>query len=89
MKKSVKFSNDSDEVFFEISQNAWTPNLNEATPVYRNPAERNAQCVAPPSTLSRPNYEGKLSYLNESTNYILFKKIVYIIEQICFVESAS
>lgn len=53
--KAVKFSEKTD--FFEISQQAWTPQLEEIQHVYRNPSERPAMCVAPPSTLSRPNYE--------------------------------
>lgn len=58
-KKTVQFSKSKDEVFFD-SKNAWTKSLDEIAPtVYRNPEERSVQCVAPPSTLSRPNYEGK------------------------------
>lgn len=57
-KKSVQFSNAND--FFEISKNAWTPSLDTVTPVYRNPNERNLHSVAPPSSLSRPNYEDLL-----------------------------
>lgn len=55
-QKAVKFSEKTD--FFEISQQAWTPQLEEVQHVYRNPSERSVMCVAPPSTLSRPNYEG-------------------------------
>lgn len=54
--KSVHFSAKDD--FFETSRQSWTPQLEQKQPVYRNPAERPVMCVAPPSTLSRPNYEG-------------------------------
>ena len=44
---------------FNTSRIAFTPSLNKALPAYRNPVERSAQIVAPPSTIVRPNYEGK------------------------------
>jgi hypothetical protein len=57
-KKSVQFAA-RDEVFFEISKNNWTKSLDEIAPtVYKDPKERTVGCVAPQSTLSRPNYEG-------------------------------
>lgn len=59
-KKSVQFSVAND--FFEISQKAWTPSLETIQPIYRNPEERCVHSVAPPSSLSRPNYEGKVIY---------------------------
>jgi hypothetical protein len=58
-QRSVQFSENND--FFEISQQSWTLQLEDKQPIYRNPAERSAMSVAPPSTLSRPNYEGNIS----------------------------
>jgi hypothetical protein len=55
-KKSVNFAA-KDEVFFSASSRGWTPALKKIT-AYRNPEERVPECVAPPSTLSRPNHEG-------------------------------
>lgn len=57
MKKGVQFSTKKDEIFFETQQ-VWTPQLDSSQEVaYKNPSERNVTAVAPPSTLSRPNYE--------------------------------
>jgi hypothetical protein len=54
-KKSVQFAAADD--FFD-SQKAWTSELETAQPKYLKPEERVAASVAPPSSLSRPNYEG-------------------------------
>jgi len=54
-KKSVQFSAHND--FFELSQKNWTCSLENITPEYRNPEQRSVHSVAPPSSLSRPNYE--------------------------------
>lgn len=64
-KKSVQFSNTGDE-FFEIPNHAWTTKLSENTPAYRNPEERSIQCVAPTSSISRPNYEGNFTLVKHS-----------------------
>jgi hypothetical protein len=56
IKKSVQFSQTND--FFEISQKAWTASTDSLGSLkYRNPEERSHLSVAPPSSLSRPNYE--------------------------------
>ncbi len=65
-KKSVQFAA-RDEVFFEISKNNWTKSLDEIKPaVYREPSARLVGCVAPHSTLARPNYEGRLNSSNDT-----------------------
>lgn len=58
-KKSVNFGQNS-EVIYSVSTKGWTPALDEIKPTYRQPEERQVHCVAPPSTLSRPNHEGEL-----------------------------
>lgn len=55
-KKKVQFSNADDD--FNTSKVALTPSVNRLAPTYRVPEERSALCVAPHSTISRPNYEG-------------------------------
>jgi len=60
-KKSVQFSNAGDE-FFEIHNHAWTTKLS-AENTHRNLDERTMHCVAPPSSISRPNYEGMTKIL--------------------------
>ncbi len=56
-RRKVHFSQE-DESIFNTSKHALTPALSRILPVYKNPEERSAHCVAPPSTISRPNYEG-------------------------------
>eukprot|EP01031_Cornospumella_fuschlensis_P027841 gene27841-33622_t len=58
-KKSVNFGQNS-EVIYSVSTKGWTPALDEMKPTYRQPEERQVHCVAPPSTLSRPNHEDLL-----------------------------
>ncbi len=55
-KRKVHFLQE-DESIFNTSKHALTPALSRVLPVYKNPEERLAHCVAPPSTISRPNYE--------------------------------
>lgn len=57
-KKSVQFSGSGNEELFNTSKIAITPSLKKLNPVFVKPEERSAECVAPPSTLTRPNYEG-------------------------------
>lgn len=56
-QKKVHFSHE-DESIFNTSKHALTPALSRITnSTYRVPEERANQCVAPPSTITRPNYE--------------------------------
>ena len=58
-KKKVHFSNHlNDDSLFNTSKIAFTPALNKIKPVYKNLEDRSPACVAPPSSISRPNYEG-------------------------------
>jgi hypothetical protein len=52
-KKQVNFASSLEEVFNTAVHASATK-----TPVYIKPEDRQAHCVAPPSTISRPNYEG-------------------------------
>lgn len=61
-KKKVQFSSDSDDKEsarneFSTTNLGFTPTLNR-NPIYKVPEERSAECVAPSSSISRPNYEG-------------------------------
>ncbi len=57
-KKKVSFL-PQNESHFNTSKHALTPSLSRIiAPQYQKPEERSAHCVAPPSTISRPNYEG-------------------------------
>ena len=57
-QKKVHFSHE-DESIFNTMKHALTPALSRITnSSYKVPEERASQCVAPPSTISRPNYEG-------------------------------
>ena len=58
-KKSVQFTGEVEDNF-NTSKLGLTPSVNRLTPRYKVPEERSAQaqCVAPPSSISRPNYEG-------------------------------
>ncbi len=60
-KKTVQFSQDINDDDFNTSKVGLTPSVNRLTPRYKAPEERTAQvqCVAPPSSITRPNYEGK------------------------------
>lgn len=44
-----------EKLFFNTSKEACTPTINRV--LYRNPENRGSQSVAPPSSISRPNYE--------------------------------
>ena len=48
---------ENDEVLFNTSKLAFTPSINRE-PVYKAPQERTVS-VAPASTITRPNYEGR------------------------------
>lgn len=48
-------NNQDDSLAFNTSASHVTPSINRVK--YKNPSERESSCVAPPSTLSRPNYE--------------------------------
>eukprot|EP01039_Chlorochromonas_danica_P003519 gene3519-3855_t len=54
-KKSVNFSEENE--VFTVSSRNYTPALDDLKPAYRNPTERSVHCVAPPSSLHRPNHE--------------------------------
>eukprot|EP00598_Pedospumella_elongata_P005577 CAMPEP_0184973036 /NCGR_PEP_ID=MMETSP1098-20130426/4939_1 /TAXON_ID=89044 /ORGANISM="Spumella elongata, Strain CCAP 955/1" /LENGTH=306 /DNA_ID=CAMNT_0027495455 /DNA_START=107 /DNA_END=1027 /DNA_ORIENTATION=- len=60
-KKSVQFNADvpADHDNFNTSSVGLTPAVNRLTPRYKMPEERSAQaqCVAPPSSITRPNFE--------------------------------
>ena len=60
-KKNVQFSAEQEDNF-NTSKVGLTPSINRLTPRYKVPEERSsqAQCVAPPSSITRPNYEGNL-----------------------------
>lgn len=60
-KKSVQFNAEvTDHNVFNTSSVGLTPAVNRLTPRYKMPEERSAQaqCVAPPSSITRPNFEG-------------------------------
>jgi hypothetical protein len=61
-KKSVQFSADISDDNFNTTKVGLTPSVNRLAPRYKMPEERSAQaqCVAPPSSITRPNYEGTL-----------------------------
>ena len=61
-KKSVQFTADVGDDQFNTTKTGLTPSVNRLAPRYKEPKQRSAQaqCVAPPSTISRPNYEGIL-----------------------------
>jgi hypothetical protein len=61
MKKSVQFTADVSDDHFNTTKVGLTPAVSRLTPKYRVPEERStqAQCVAPPSSITRPNYEGR------------------------------
>ncbi|KAJ1415834.1 hypothetical protein B484DRAFT_352358 [Ochromonadaceae sp. CCMP2298] len=58
-KKKVQFDGTAPADGFNTSKVALTPSVNRLAPAYRVPEERSSQalCVAPPSTISRPNFE--------------------------------
>mmetsp|Transcript_87018 Transcript_87018/g.170280 ORF Transcript_87018/g.170280 Transcript_87018/m.170280 type:complete len:307 (-) Transcript_87018:82-1002(-) len=58
-KKSVQFTADVGDDQFNTTKTGLTPSVNRLAPRYKEPKQRSAQaqCVAPPSTISRPNYE--------------------------------
>ena len=61
-KKSVHFrSSDDSQGLFNTSKIALTPSLKRIKPVFIKPEQRSAECVAPPSSITCPNYEGILS----------------------------
>jgi hypothetical protein len=62
-KKRVQFDGTAPADGFNTSKVALTPSVNRLAPAYRVPEERSSQalCVAPPSTISRPNFEGKFA----------------------------
>lgn len=66
-KRKVHF-NEEDETVFNTSNHALTPVLSHVLPVYKNPEERTANSVAPPSTISRPNYEGNIQLSTVAKN---------------------
>jgi hypothetical protein len=72
-KKSVQFSAGLDDSF-NTTKAGLTPSINRLAPQYRNPEERStqAQAVAPPSSISRPNYEGNFVLLL----YVFILKLV-------------
>ena len=59
-KKSVQFTAELEDNF-NTSKVGLTPSVNRLAPRYKMPEERStqAQCVAPPSSITRPNYEGR------------------------------
>ena len=59
-KKSVQFrSSDDSQGLFNTSKIALTPSLKRINkPVFIKPEQRSAECVAPPSSITCPNYEG-------------------------------
>ena len=67
-KKKVHFSQVNDEQLFNTSKIGLTPALNKIKPVYKSLEDRSAGCVAPPSTISRPNYEG---FFNTMYQYLI------------------
>ena len=64
-KKSVHFirSGSDEQQLFNTSKIALTPSLKKIKPVFIKPEQRSAECVAPPSSITCPNYEG-ISRLN-------------------------
>jgi hypothetical protein len=61
IKKNVQFSSNTEyEVSnsFDTSQHASKTDL--SNPVYKSPHERTLDCVAPSSSMVRPNYEGNI-----------------------------
>ena len=60
--RRVQFSTSiGDDDNFNITKVALTPSVHKINPEYRVPEERSAQSVAPESSISKPNYEGKLN----------------------------
>ena len=55
---------------FNTAKMVLTPALKKA-PAFKVPTNRSATSVAPPSTLSRPNYEGLLYYVSNFNIYFL------------------
>lgn len=68
-KKSVHFLNNEQQGLFNTSKIALTPSLKKIKPVFIKPEQRSAECVAPPSSITCPNYEGiyliKTSFQNK------------------------
>ena len=63
-KKSVQFhSSDDSQGLFNTSKIALTPSLKRIKPVFIKPEQRSAECVAPPSSITCPNYEGIFSIM--------------------------
>lgn len=56
-KKSVHFRS-NEQGLFNTSKIALTPSLKKIKPVFIKPEQRSAECVAPPSSITCPNYEG-------------------------------
>ena len=71
-KKSVQFNADvpADHDNFNTSSVGLTPAVNRLTPRYKMPEERSAQaqCVAPPSSITRPNFEGNFFFMTHEDN---------------------
>lgn len=65
-KKGVQFTTDVHDDNFNTTKVGLTPSAHRLAPQYRVPEERSAQaqCVAPPSSITRPNYEGQISVLS-------------------------
>lgn len=63
-RKGVHFSDKNEEHLFDTSKASLTPALEDITPTYRNPEERPISNVAPESTLSKPNYEGNITFIS-------------------------
>ena len=56
-KKSVHFRS-NEQGLFNTSKIALTPSLKKIKPIFIKPEQRSAECVAPPSSITCPNYEG-------------------------------